>query len=105
MRPTGQTPGERTNRLVKIYTDQVPLTKYEAAMQIVRRAVDADLSDEVITQALKKLAAENRTLTLDSLRVAIYGPPKRGQNSRDPKYTPGSNPLDALPTDYTDVKI
>jgi hypothetical protein len=66
----------KANRLARVYTDQVKVSNFPAIAKIVRKAVDADLADEVIIAGLKKVIAENRGLTTETLRVAIYGPPK-----------------------------
>ena len=70
----------RANRLARVYTDQVKVSNFPAVAKIVRKAVDAELADEVIIAGLKKVIADNQSLTTESLRVAIYGPP-RGQST------------------------
>lgn len=71
-----ETVGQRTNRLAKFYTDQVPISNFPAIAKIVRKAVDADVNDEAITAGLSKVIADGVSLTTESLRIAIYGPPK-----------------------------
>jgi hypothetical protein len=72
--PASETPDQRANRLAVIYTDRMPLAKFQAAREIVRRAIDAKLTDEAISAALTSLADRNKTLTLNSLHEAVYGP-------------------------------
>jgi hypothetical protein len=71
--PEAETPDQRANRLAKTYTDRMPLASFPAARGIVRRAIDAKETDEVISAALTSLADRNATLTLNSLHEAIYG--------------------------------
>ena len=70
-----ETPGQRTNRMAKIYTDRVPISNFPAVAKIVRKAVDAKCSDEQVTQGLLTVISENWSLTTETLRRAIYGPP------------------------------
>ena len=72
-----ETSSARANRLARVYTDQVKISNFPAIAKIVRKAVDANVSDEAITAGLKKVIADNQSLTTESLRVAIYGPPKQ----------------------------
>lgn len=81
-----ETPDARANRLARIYTDQVPLSNFPAIAKIVRKAVD-HCDDETIITGLKKLVAENRGVTTEQLRVAIYGAPKNGDRPGGPKKT------------------
>lgn len=78
-----ETPAARTNRLARTYTDEVRVSNFPAVAKIVRKAVDAECSDETITTALKRLIAENRSLTTETLRVAIYGKPREQSTSED----------------------
>jgi len=74
--PNQETPGQRANRLARVYTDQVKISNFPAIAKIVRKAVDADLTDEVIVTGLEKVIADGVSLTTESLRKAIYGQPK-----------------------------
>ena len=78
-----ETPSARANRLARVYTDQVRVSNFPAVAKIVRKAVDANVGDEVITAGLKKLVTENRGLTTETLRVAIYGPPKQNPTTNE----------------------
>lgn len=91
--PKAETAGQRVNRLTKTYTDRVPLTSWQGARECVKRAVDAGVDDAAIAQALGDLADHGTSLTLASLRRAIYGPgqgPPGGGNG----YKPWKNPAD-----------
>ena len=71
-----ETPNQRANRLARVYTDQVKISNFPAIAKIVRKAVDANLADEVIVDGLEKVIADGVSLTTESLRKAIYGQPK-----------------------------
>jgi hypothetical protein len=70
-----ETDNQRANRLAKIYTDLVPLSRFPAIAGIVRKAIQADKTDAEIGDALTRLAKEGRSLTVDVLRVEIEGLP------------------------------
>ncbi|MET9339231.1 hypothetical protein [Nonomuraea sp. NPDC003804] len=71
-----ETQGQRVNRLARVYTDRVKPSNFNAVAGIVRKAVNADCSDELITKGLNELADEGRSCTADSLRIAMYGRPR-----------------------------
>ncbi len=75
---------QRANRLTKAYTDRVPLSRFPAVAGIVKRAIAADKTDDEITSALLRLAAEGRSVTVETLRVEIEGlpPPARGGSAK-----------------------
>jgi hypothetical protein len=79
--PPAETAGQRINRLARVYTDKVRMSNFNAVAGIVRKAVNDNQSDDVITTALLKLVGENRTLTTETLRRAIYGPPNGNASS------------------------
>jgi hypothetical protein len=70
-----ETIGQRANRLATIYTDLVPLSKFIAVSQIVTKACAA-YDDQQITDGLLKLVDEKRSVTADTLRIAIEGAPR-----------------------------
>lgn len=72
-----ETKGQRANRLTSSYHDKVKLSNFPAVAKIVSKAIDAGCTDEQITTALLTLADENRSVTTDTLRYAIYGMPGR----------------------------
>jgi hypothetical protein len=86
-----ESPGAHANRLASVYTDLVPLSNHPAAAKIIRKAVDAHVADDVIIKALHEVVGLNRSLTTETLRIAIYGPPKNvngqvgHQSFRNPK--------------------
>lgn len=79
--PEDETPTQRANRLTRIYHDQRKLSNFPAASQIVLKAVKAGCNDTQIIDGLNKLIHENRGLTTETLRFAIYGPPKDSGNN------------------------
>lgn len=86
-----ETDGQRVNRLARLYTDRVPLSNFNAVAGVVRKAVTAGVSDELITHGLGQLATDQRAVTVDSLRYAIYGVPpsqyRQQQNEAKPSTT------------------
>lgn len=81
-----ETEGQRINRLARIYTDRMPLSKFEAVQAIVRAAIGTgDYTDDQIAAGLNQLADERRTVTKNTLRVAIEGhpPTRRAKYSGD----------------------
>jgi hypothetical protein len=79
--PPPETEGQRVNRLTRTYTDAVPLSNFPAVAGVVRKAVRAErggrpaYAEEEIRDALTALADEGRSVTADTLRVAIEGLP------------------------------
>ncbi len=70
--------------LTKAYTDRVPLSKFPAVLQIVRRARNSKrYSDQQIRDALVRLAEEGRAVTVDTLRYELDGFPT-SQRTRKP---------------------
>jgi hypothetical protein len=70
-----ETDGQRANRLARVYADRVPISNFPAVAKIIRKALP-HCTDEQITTALCKIADDELSLTTDSFRIAIYGPPK-----------------------------
>lgn len=58
------------------YSERVPLSKFPAVMQIVRKALKAGYDSDVITAALLRLADDNRVVSVDTLRVELEGGPR-----------------------------
>lgn len=84
--PPAPTPigiGHRANALAAAYCDQVPLSKFPAVAAICRRAIRAGYGDSAIEAALDSLAEQRRTVTVDSLRIELEGPPKRRDGRLD----------------------
>ncbi len=79
--PEGE--GQRVNRLARTYTSRVPLSKFIAVAGVVRaavRAADRDgqplYTDQQLTDGLARLVEERRAVTIDTLRIALEGPPR-----------------------------
>jgi DNA-binding MarR family transcriptional regulator len=89
-----ETVGQRVNRLAKTYTDRVKLSNFNAVAGVVRKAVNADVTDEKILTGLSKLADDSRAVTTDSLRYAIYGVPASQFASNGNGHKPYRNPTD-----------
>lgn len=82
--PTQLTVNQRAQRLATSYTDQVPMSKFPAVMGIAKRAIEANHPDDLIEAALLRLAAEGRSLTVETLRIEIEGrPPPQRQPKRN----------------------
>jgi hypothetical protein len=82
--PDEETEGQRVNRLARLYTDRVKLSNFNAIAGVVRKAVTAGVSDERIAHGLDQLATVQRSVTVDSLRYAIYGvPPSQYQQHQN----------------------
>lgn len=63
----------RAQSLAKIWAELVPLSNFPATLGICKRAIQAGKTDSEIEAALKRLAAEGRTLTVDTLRIELEG--------------------------------
>lgn len=72
-----ESPGAHANRLADIWHDLMPMSNHQAAAKIIGKAIAAGVDDEQIVKGLNKLAEENRGLSTEQLRIAIYGPPKK----------------------------
>lgn len=81
--PAAETDNQRAQRLTRIYHEQVPLSRFPAVMGVVKIAMRAGKSDDEITSALLRLAAEGRSVTTETLRVEIEGlPAHRGGSAK-----------------------
>lgn len=81
--PQGETLNSRIQRLTKVYTDLVPLSRFPAIMGIVGKAVRTGrYTDDDITGALQRLAGEGRPVTVDVLRIELEGLPASRQRSK-----------------------
>lgn len=67
---------KRAQALTKVYTSRVKLSVFPAVMKVVRRTVDAGFTDQQIEYALKDLAASQRSVTVDSMRIALDAAPE-----------------------------
>jgi hypothetical protein len=100
-----ETEGQRVNRLTRIYTDLIKLTSFHAVSGVVKAAVRAQVdgvrqySDTQIADALRELAEERRTVTQNSLRIAMEGmPAQRQQMARPAAPAPGAGVWDRVVT-------
>jgi predicted nucleic acid-binding protein len=91
------TEGQRVNTLTRTYTDQVPLSNFPAIAGIVRKAVRTGrYSDHEITDALGRLALDNRPVTTDTLRIELEGmTPRSSRKSGTQMYLESSQRLDS----------
>jgi hypothetical protein len=78
----GETEGQHRQRLAAVYTDLVPMSRFPAVLGVVTQAVRAGKCDEEITAALRRLAKEGRSLTVETLRVEIEGQPVLNGSAR-----------------------
>jgi hypothetical protein len=76
---------QRSKRITDAYAEAEPMCKWPAVNGVVIRAIKAErYSDDEIQAALLRMAAENRSVTVDSLRTELAGMP--------PPNRPGSQP-------------
>jgi hypothetical protein len=75
------TVNQRAKRLTDAYHQAEPMSKWPAVNGIVIQAIKANRwSDDDIGSALLRLAAETRSVTVDSLRTELVGFTPRRQN-------------------------
>lgn len=85
---------QRSKRITDAYAAAEPMCKWPAINGIVIRAIKAERwTDDEIREALLRMAAEPRTVTVDSLRTELDGLPAGG-NSRRSTHQPYRNPQD-----------
>lgn len=65
----------RVNRIARTYTDVVKLSNFLAVRGIVKKAVQADYTDDQVIGALGRLAEDHRPVTTETLRIEIEGLP------------------------------
>jgi hypothetical protein len=71
-----QTPTQRSKAITDAYTEAEPLSKWPAVNAIVLRAIQSErYTDEQVRDAILRMAADKRAVTLDSLRTELDGPP------------------------------
>lgn len=75
----GMSVTQRSKRLTDAYAESVPMCKWPAVNAVVIRAINAETwTDDAIGEALLRMAAENRSVTIDALRTELSGfPPPR----------------------------
>jgi hypothetical protein len=76
---------QRAKAITDAYYDKEPMCKWPAVNAIVIRAIkDGRWDDSQIQDALLRMAGENRSVTVDSLRIELNGlPPLRNSRQAD----------------------
>jgi len=87
---------QRSKRLTDAYAAVEPMCKWPAVNGVVLSAIKSGrFSDDEIRAALLRLAAENRSVTIDTLRTELGGlPPPRGRASANGRQQQSVNPRD-----------
>jgi hypothetical protein len=79
---------QRSKRLTDAYAEAEPMCKWTAVNGVVLSAIKSDhFADDEIRAALLRLAAEGRSVTVDSLRTELRGFPARPQSAARPSTT------------------
>jgi hypothetical protein len=87
----GLTINQRSKRITDAYALAEPMCKWPAVNGVVMKAIKSErFTDDEIQAALLRMAAENRSVTVDSLRTELAGMPPRG--GRAPKTTSPRDP-------------
>jgi hypothetical protein len=89
------TVNQRANLLAKAYCDARPMSNFPAVAGIVRKAINAGHPDEDITLALGRIIANNRSLSVEILRVELegHGDYRQGRQSGTQRYVEASREL------------
>jgi hypothetical protein len=93
---------QRSKRLTDAYAEAVPMCKWPAVNGVALSAIKSGhFDDDQIRAALLRLAADNRPVTIDSLRTELVGIAPSRSNGRRRDYSRGGagDPLDN--EDYT----
>jgi len=77
-----KTATRRAQALTGGFTEKVPMSRYPAVLGIVRKAIDAGKDDDDIAAALARIAAEGRSLTVETLRIELEGQPALGSGRK-----------------------
>jgi hypothetical protein len=81
---------QRSKRITDAYAAAEPMCKWPAVNGVVIKAIKSNrFADDEIRDALLRMAAENRSVTVDSLRTELAGLPAR---SRSGASTPAPGP-------------
>lgn len=95
----GLTITQRSKRITDVYAEAEPMCKWPAVNSVVIRAIKTDeWSDDEIRDALLRMAEENRSVTIDSLRIELNGLPsaKHRADSSPPESTGAQRAQQAL---------
>jgi hypothetical protein len=87
-RPAELTITQRSKRLTDAYAVAEPMCKWPAVNGVVLSAIKSNhFTDDEIRDALLRLAAEGRSVTIDTLRTELRGLPPRNRapSGRDTK--------------------
>lgn len=81
LEPGALTVTQRSKRITDAYAQAEPMCKWPAVNGVVIKAIKSErFTDDEIRDALLRMAAENRSVTVDSLRTELGGlPPSRYQ--------------------------
>lgn len=97
---------QRSKRLTDAYAEAEPMCKWPAVNGVVISAIKSGrFADDEIRAALLRLAADNRSVTVDTLRTELQGlPPVRQAAGR--RHEPYRNPEDQSVYDlgFSDVQ-
>ena len=88
-----ETIGQHGNRLARQYAEVVPLSNFVAIAGMARKAINAGYSDPEIVDALLRIAAEGRSVTVEALRIEIEGRTPRAKMSGTEMYARVSDTL------------
>lgn len=83
--PAGEqlTDTQRSKRITDAYAEAEPMCKWPAVNGVVLKAIKSNrFSDDEIKAAVLRLAAEGRSVTVDSLRTELQGFPARNGQPR-----------------------
>lgn len=79
----GKTINQRANEIATAYVKRVPLCNHQAVAGVVRKALNAGYADAPVWLALARLIDAERSVTADSLRIELEGPPKKRSTTDD----------------------
>jgi hypothetical protein len=104
--PAALTETQRSKRLTDAYAAAEPMCTWPAVNGVVLSAIRSNrFADDEIRDALLRMAADNRSVTVNGLRTELRGLPAQPQNARhsgrggaadpltDQKYGPGSTQI------------
>jgi hypothetical protein len=91
----GPTAGQRAKKITDAYAAAEPMCRWPAINGITAKAIKAGRwTDDEIRDALLRLAAERRTVTVDTLRIELDGlPPNRMAPPREADEAPATRLL------------
>ena len=79
---------QRSKRITDAYAEAEPMCKWPAVNGVVIKAIKSNrFSDDEIQAALLRMAAENRSVTVDSLRTELGGMTPRKPNAKPTNYS------------------